>query len=132
MSEAAAIPQSVEGAQAVADWFGEWPSFHDAEVLELHLARRGVSWLKLHAWRRTDEVEADGTFVLDRHAVVSFQLQDVLDLELADFSGQNVIAGLSIEPGERGLRLVLQPCFGLAGYIEASAISVHLAPGRPT
>jgi Immunity protein 50 len=27
----------IAGADDVVRWFGEWPSFHDAEVLSVHL-----------------------------------------------------------------------------------------------
>jgi len=31
---------TIEGAKNLRDWFGYWPSFHDAEVILLHLHRR--------------------------------------------------------------------------------------------
>jgi hypothetical protein len=39
-----AIPQ-IDGAQEVSAIFGGWPSFHDAEVLQLALVRDGISKL---------------------------------------------------------------------------------------
>jgi hypothetical protein len=37
------------GTDKIIQWFGQWPSFHDAEILELHLNRTGESWIKIHA-----------------------------------------------------------------------------------
>ena len=61
-------------------WFGQVPSFHDAEILSLHLHRKGPSVLRLHGWINTGEVGQSGYFVLDRHAVVTFTLSEVMDL----------------------------------------------------
>ena len=118
----------IEGAEQLVEWFGRWPSFHDAEVLELSLHRQGKSWLRVHTWRMTREVDPTGHFVLDRHAVVTFWFEDVLDLELADFSVQNVIFGLTCEPLEKGFRVSLSPCFGIAGHIDAEHLAVSLEP----
>ena len=46
---------NVPGSDAVVAWFGEWPSFHDAEILELHLDRENVSWVKVHVWLSSGE-----------------------------------------------------------------------------
>lgn len=124
----------IVGTEAVLSWFGEWPTFHDAEVLELRLDREGVSWLKIHAWlttKETYEKEGKQYFRTDRHAVVTFQFDEILDLQLADFSAQNVIFGLEVERTERAHRLVLHPCYGLGGFIEARGVSVEVQPGSP-
>ena len=112
-------------------WFGQWPSFHDAEILELHLDRAGRSWIKVHAWNMTDKVSAEGHCVLDKHAVVTFLLEGLTELELEGFSSQNVISGLQVERVEHGFRLTLDPCYGLAGTFEAAKASVDLTPGKP-
>jgi hypothetical protein len=39
------------------EWFGHWPSLHDAEVISLHLNRRGSSALALHTWEMTKDVD---------------------------------------------------------------------------
>ena len=125
------VAPSIPGADSVTEWFGRWPTFHDAEVLELTLRRKGRSWLRLRSFRMTQEVDAAGYFVLDRHAAITFWFDNVLDVELADFSAQNVIFGLTCEPKEKGFRVTMAPCFGIAGYIEAEHVSVSLEPGDP-
>jgi hypothetical protein len=126
-----AVAPAVQGADDVVRWFGKWPRFHDAEVLQLDLRQRGRSSVRLHAFRMTDEIDATGHFVLDQHAVVTFWLEGVSDLELADFSNQNVIFGLALEPVPNGFRLVLSQSFGIAGFIEAAQVSISLEPGKP-
>jgi hypothetical protein len=45
---------SVPGGQALIDWFGRTPRFHDAELLEINLASKGPSVLRIHAWQITE------------------------------------------------------------------------------
>ncbi len=71
----------------------------------------------------------------DKPATVEFLLNEITDLELADFSIQNVISSLTIErltnkEGEVVFRLQMYPCYGLAGYIDAKQVQVKLIPGK--
>lgn len=121
----------ISGAQDLIAWFGEWPTFHDAEVLELHLARRGTSFLRVLTWKTSgDQTNPDGTSVRTDHVIVSLLIRDILDLSLHDFSTQNVIDGLAIDEEAEGLRITLEPCFGLAGWIVAREVSVSFSPVR--
>ena len=121
----------VPSAGALVEWFGAWPTFHDAEILALHLNRDGVSSLRIHTWLLTNETyEQDGRrfYRTDKHAVVTFDLEEIVDLELSDFSGQNVISALYVERQADSIRLTLSPCYGLAGHIEARRMSVAVKP----
>lgn len=108
---------NIPGSEEIISWYGEWPSFHDAEILELHLERTGQSWIKIYnVWKK--------------HGVVTFKLEEVADIELVDFSHQNVIGGLELTETPKGIRLTMIPCYGLAGYLEAKRMSVELRPGK--
>jgi hypothetical protein len=67
--------------------------------------------------------------------MVDFVLEDVTDIELYDFSNQNVINSLRVETatdqnGDNVYRLILAPCYGLAGRIDAKSLSLQLSPGK--
>jgi len=129
------VPSEIEeipGAAELHDWFGYWPDFHDAEIVNLHLNRRGTSFLRIHTWEMTKKVDETGHYVLTKHVVVEFILENVSDLALNDFSQQNVISGLDIEKIGSGFRLTLGACYGLAGNIEAERISLRITPGTPS
>ena len=140
-----AIYDAVPGGADLVRWFGQVPSFHDAEILSLHLRRKGQSVLRLHGWN-TGEVGQDGYFVLDRHVIVTFTLDGVMDVQLDGFNIQNVIGGLilrrapdrperrghlALDPLPQDIEIELEPCYGLSGLIRARAVSVTFEPGKP-
>jgi hypothetical protein len=124
--------QEVAGVEALLQWFGKWPSFHDAEVLSLELNRVGASCVRIHTWEMTNELDANGFYVLRKHAVVSFFLDRLKNIELSEFSSQNVIFGLSVTRSAEGLQLFLDPSYGVGGTLTAEAIRVKIEPGKPS
>jgi hypothetical protein len=113
----------VAGFDAVMQWFGDWPSFHDAEVISIFLARKKESVLRVYPYHP------------QKPATVDFVLEDVTDVELNDFSCQNVIYGLDVETatdqnGDSVYRVILAPCYGVAGRIDAKSLRVELSPGK--
>lgn len=79
------LPSALSGSDSVVQWFGHWPDFHDAEVVSFALVRSGESLLRIYP------------FYPAKPAMVDFILEQVTDMELADFSVQNVMSGLSVE-----------------------------------
>jgi hypothetical protein len=54
------VTDEVPGSSELIKWFGYWPSFHDAEVLELGLHRTGRSIVRIHAFEMTGNVNSQG------------------------------------------------------------------------
>jgi len=115
------------GSDAVVEWFGEWPSFHDAEITEVVLSREGCSYLRLHAWKVSSETDGQGMYTRAKEAIVSFVIREITAMELRDLNGQNVIAGLTVTfTHESGWRVSLHGSYGLSGYIDADNVSVDI------
>jgi hypothetical protein len=93
------VPTHILNHQTVVDYFGRWPSFHDANVLayELGVESESLSFT-LHTWLMTDEVDAKGYFVLRNHALVSFRFGSLHDVEMDEFRSGNILFGLEISP----------------------------------
>jgi hypothetical protein len=134
MFEAPEIP----GAADVLAWFGYWPTFHDAEVLSIALNRSGESCVAIQAWEITPEIDPSGSFVLAKHAVVTFRLtgfpQDewgITRTEIASFNGQNVLSGAVVKKIQNGYELVLEGIHGVDGSIVCERMSVTLEPHVP-
>lgn len=124
--------QEIPGAAELHDWFGYWPTFHDAEIISLHLNRKGCSNLHVHTWEMTKEIDDKGYYVAAKHVVVEFAFENVFALDLIGFNDQNVIIGLGIEKIDSGYCLTLHECYGLAGSIESERVSIRVIPGTPS
>jgi hypothetical protein len=120
--------KSIPGAVELLAWFGHWPSFHDAEIVSLTLNRSGVSILRVHTWQMTSQIDERGYYVLDKHIVVNFQMEEIQGLQLVDFSPQNLIFGLTLREIEGGFQIEMDPCYGLAGTISARKLSLEFEP----
>ena len=146
MNEVETTYASIPGGSNLVEWFGHVPNFHDAEIVRFSLHRRAPSVLTIHAWNTTREVNNRGYRVLDKQAVVTFALEDVMDLQLEGFSHQNVISGLhlrraperpdrrpfyGLDPSPKDYEIELEPCFGLYGIIRCRRVLVDFIPGKP-
>src|SRR5947207_3400223 len=121
--------QSVPGAQRLFDWFGCWPSFHDAEVLSLELNRTGPSRIRVHTFRMTNEVNPQGFYGTDKHCVVTFLIDEIAAVQLSEFNNQNVLFDLTVSVENGAFMLSLNSSYGLEGNIKAKTIRVEVAPG---
>lgn len=139
-----AIYASIPGGPEMLAWFGSTPSFHDAEIIALALNRRSSSFISIHFWNT--DLDADGFYHSSKHAVVTFELSEIYDLQLDGFSHQNVISELVISHNEANAEraryhslaaersdyeIRLEPCYGIDGYIRCKRIAILLAPGKP-
>jgi hypothetical protein len=146
MNEAETVYASIPGGSNLIAWFGQVPDFHNAEIVSFGLRRRAPSMLVIHAWNVTSETDDRGSFVLDKHAIVTFALEDIIDLQLNGFSHQNVILGLQLrraperpertpfyglDPSARDYELELEPNSGLNGIIRCRRVLVDFVAGNP-
>ncbi len=122
---------TVPGAQAVVDLYGQWPDFHDAEVLSIELHREGVSRIPVHVFATSSEADAQGHYHYEKHAVVTFLIEEIVESAIAYFNHQNVLFGLDVRRAEEGLLLRLQASYGVEAVFIAKKIAVELLPGIP-
>jgi hypothetical protein len=95
--------ERITGSAQLVAVFGYWPSFHDAEVLWMHLDRRShgegsgpTLEALLHVFEITQEVGPDGCYILRHHVLVHLRFQDVVELRLEGFNHQNALMGLTL------------------------------------
>lgn len=128
-----ALLQSIPGANELIAWFdGQLPTFHDAEVLSIHLNRHEASTIRIHTWRNTRRVRADGHFIYDKHVIVTFVLDAIHDIELVGFNHQNVLTDLALEATNDGISILLAGIFGVDGTLVAKSLRIELEPGPPS
>jgi hypothetical protein len=122
---------SLPGGQALFEWFGRLPRFHDANLLEIALNSKGASTLRVHTWRITDKVDALGYFELDKHVVVTITLEEVTSVTLTDFNLPGIIFDLEITEADEGVQLAWSGSYGVEGVLRAKAVRFDLQPGKP-
>jgi hypothetical protein len=116
------LAKDVPGYSELVEFYGECPSFHDAEIVSVHLNRAGISQILINlGWWDTGSRGKGG-------AVVTLLLEGIEDLDLDGFGHQNVINGMALESAETGFELRLWPCHGISGSIRAKKISIQFAP----
>ena len=85
---------SLAGGQAVIDWFGFCPRFHDASLERLEIVNGNVL-VAIRAFRMTDELDQQRRFICDRHALVTLKISEVSGIRLHG-SAVSIISDLKI------------------------------------
>lgn len=133
------IEPFIKGSEKLTRIYGGWPSFHDAEVVELQYWRGDVKpgdWddrnifpvltAKIHIW-----IESPTS----QHTLATLRFEDVNDFKMEGFNHLNQIFGLSISIQDRGkfesgeklppyLVVEFQPGFGMGASFRCFRIEV--------
>ncbi len=113
----------------VVEWFGYKPKFHDSEVVSIELRRSpDPSIIRIHAFQMTSEVDESGYFVLDKHALITFNLTDIEEQNFSDWNHQNALMGIDMSVTPSGHRLEMEAAYGINGYIVAKHITIEVQP----
>jgi hypothetical protein len=131
--------RAIPGGAALIAYFGHVPFFHDGEITQVFLNRRSASTISIHIWGM-DNIDPV------KHAVVTLLIDEIIDLELGNFSPQNVIGDVIIRPLpqredrsgyyprsqlESDVEIEFVPIYGLNGLIRAGSVSLTFVPGQP-
>ena len=133
------IENEIVGSERLTSIFGGWPSFHDAEVTEIHLDRGEVNQdtatfefpvltIKLVLWNLTSRVNANGYLETEHHTLAILQFSDVENLTMSGSNHQNAIMGLQIErqsnEGRTEFKVIFDPAFGMGCEFSCSSVEV--------
>lgn len=122
----------IPGAEALTEWFGRMPRFHDAKLLEVTFSGDGTGRLLMHAWNMTHEVDSEGYFVLDKHAMVTLAFEGVSTINCVDFDMvPGIVFDLEITKVEDNFRIEWSASYGVAGFVTAKNVRISLVPGKP-
>jgi hypothetical protein len=124
---------------------GEWPSFHDAEVTDVHLWRGDVKagdWDDNNVFpvmtinvRILEATQPGAVGDSGRDVLAKLRFHDIDDLKIEGFNHQNAIHGFSIEARDRGTYangeklppdfiVILERAFGMAASFRCSRAEV--------
>jgi hypothetical protein len=138
------IEAKISGSEKLTSIFGYWPSFHDAEIIDVHFWRGDVNPEKekylfpvltvtFHLWELTNETDAKGFLVLRHHTRSILRFHSVTDFAMQGFNHQNAIFGLAIQQEERPGILVpvfsveFEPASGMEARFTCLQIEVLTA-----
>lgn len=136
--------QHINGSEKLIDAWGDWPSFHDAEIIQCSFERAfpvefgcNITRLLIHLrqYISIGENTADYQIIQTKSVLAKFVFSSVSDLELSDFNHQNVINSFTVSPifkdNKIGLLVDIEPAWGLGGFFrctEATLESVEVLP----
>ena len=132
----------IQGSYLLSEQFGEWPSFHDSEVISIDFNRGKAGGnpgvlVKVHAFEMTSEVNEKGYYKLINHCDIEFNFESVEDVTLNGFNHQNVISDIcfSKEVDSNGVSKIIvefEPCYGVELEFKCKKVTVtSVTPTAP-
>lgn len=133
------LEKEIAGSEMLTSIFRGWPSFHDAEITEIHLERGRVNQdtetfefpvltVKLVLWNLTSRVSANGYLETEQHTLAILQFSYVENLTMSGFNYQNAIMGLQIarqrSEGRTEFKVSFDPAFGMGCEFTCGSIEV--------
>jgi hypothetical protein len=118
----------VPGAAELRNWFGSFPSFHDANVASLDIRADGhgaTGHLKLKAFRMTDKVDSEGFFVLEKHCLVTLEFGEIVAVNLNEFMQGAIIFSLDIRKAGDEFEVEIESSYGFQGSLRTRKISIE-------
>jgi hypothetical protein len=135
----ASIESLIQDGQKLTAMFGGWPSFHDAEIVDLHFWRGDVKpgdWDGRNIFPvltikiRVLEATQPGSTHAGHDVLVTLRFHDVDDFKMEAFNHCNQIVEFSVDTQTRGDRLPpylmvrFQPGFGMSASFRCFRIEV--------
>lgn len=123
----------------LTDFYGEWPSFHDSEVVSIQLDRDGPSLTaSIYLFRMTSQIDERGYYILDKKAVVTLHFGNISELSIDGFNHQNVLFDLALNDiSDRQLEdvrfeVIFDSSYGVGASFKCKDIEiVSLQAGPP-
>jgi hypothetical protein len=121
----------IPGAAELRDWFGGFPSFHDADM-EFVVKSDGTGWLRAFGARMTSRIDENGYFISDKHFAATFYFEDMLSASLTDFlPGMAILGRLVISrEGEAFKMDFVDTSYGVSGFVIANKLRLEFEPGK--
>ena len=133
---------SLPGGQAVIDWFGFCPDFHDGILERLELSGANAA-ITVRTWRMGPAVDTEGYFVRERLALVTLRLLGVSGVKLEGDAG-SIISELLIRrveadpppsdwqscagPVRGDMEIAFDTAMGLYGTMYTKGLAFELHP----
>ena len=118
----------IPGAVELSNWFGGFPSFHDA-FMALQINHDGTGWLQAYGWRLKKDV--DGFLTSEKYFGCKFQFVDIKRVAIAEFMpGLAILGQLDVNKTDEGFEVdFTDTAYGLSGSLVCKALTLTFEPG---
>ena len=131
-------PQFVGNGKALVEAMGYWPSFHDANVLEIERDTDTYS-VTVHLFAITDQVDSAGYFVLEKNHRIKIVMQGVQSNSLPATYADDCLDSLAFSQAGEFLQVDFSSHMGqdgtvvcrraeIAGIVPCDSKGAGLAP----
>jgi hypothetical protein len=116
----------IVNAEVVRQFFGHWPSFHDAEISKVTFEANPGYWPSATFTINVCAITQEGQDGLKRfkHCAIELQFTGIQELEFDYFGHQNVIFNLVVEESGSNLKCIFESSVGLDALIVAREVHV--------
>ena len=122
----------IANEEQVTRYFGEWPSFHDAEVISIETRRGEASgeyadlFATIHVRMYTPANVGTAQFEMEKthDALVSLRFRSISELSLSGFNHQNVIDDLVFLEEGKLVRVTFESIFGVECAFSCEQVGV--------
>jgi hypothetical protein len=122
----------IVNAEKVSSIFGEWPTFHDAEVLTLIL-NRGMphdfkTSMLVRVWTfkvHRDQTDSKGYYKTTDHSIVTFRFDEPDELNLQGFNHQNVLFDITFKLVDTMVDVTFEGIYGVHTTFRCQKVTVE-------
>ncbi len=126
------LTDRIQGSEKLTQIFGEWPSFHDSEVLSFSLDRDGPTVrASICVFAMTGEVDNKGYYVLKNQSLANLRFDEVVEFSANGFNHHNVLFDLHITDVSQDQReninfeIIFEDSYGLEASFLCRAVTVE-------
>ena len=116
-------PQFVSGSSKLTGAMGYWPSFHDANVVNVSRASDSIT-AAVHVFAMTDQVDAAGYYVLEKHHLVTLALEGVQSSSLPPDYSSDCLSQLSFQRAGASICVEFESHMGSGGEVICNSVAV--------
>jgi hypothetical protein len=127
-------PVGVENTEKLIEALGYWPSFHDAEIIEISAIRAMAGEpaatsarlrVSICEYKEIDAGTATYEMVCSKNLLIDFLFYDLHYLCFEDFNHQNVVDAIAFNLLENQLiEVTVASIFGIGGVIRCARVEV--------
>ena len=122
----------IENKEILENIYGSWPSFHDAEILNINLYRGEepgqfcslVASFYLYETKAINEGTAQYEIISTNKNVAVIEFQNIENLSLEGFNHQNVIEELHLKTKDNLIHVEFESIFGVQCSFSCSKVTV--------